>query len=181
MAMSERSFIKSLSLLIFIFSVFSPQEILPAPVNEMSTEASEKKSDSPLPFLSVGQPIEITSDRLTADNQAKTAVFDGSVKAKQGETLLSADWMKVFYSEGGDITRIHARGGVHFSRRDREISSEEATYFQDEGKVVFTGNPVAKDSKGTITGTKMIYFTENGRSIVENSHVILKRSSDNGT
>ncbi len=120
------------------------------------------------------QPVEITAERLTADNRAHTAVFEGSVVARQGEVTLYADWMKVFYSGSGDVREIRARGNVKLTKGGREITSEEAVYYRDEQKVVFSGNPVAAEGNGTISGSRMVYYLVDDRSVVEDSRVIIK-------
>jgi lipopolysaccharide export system protein LptA len=50
------------------------------------------------------QPIEITSDRLDVDQEAKTAIFEGNVDAIQGQVHLKADRLKVYYE--GDTASI---------------------------------------------------------------------------
>ncbi|NOZ24621.1 MAG: lipopolysaccharide transport periplasmic protein LptA [Nitrospirae bacterium] len=120
-------------------------------------------------------PVEITAERLTADNRTHTAVFEGTVVAKQGDVTLYADWMKVFYSDSGDVSKIEAKGNVRLTRGGREISSEEAVYYRKEQTVVFTGNPVAKEGNSMISGSRMIYYLGDDRSVVENSRVIIKR------
>ncbi len=120
------------------------------------------------------EPVEITADRLTADNNTGTAVFEGSVVARQGGLTLHADWMKVIYSDQREIKEIQARGRVRLTQDGREITSDEAVYYRNEQMVVFTGNPVAREEKSTVTGSRMTYYIEEGRSVVENTRVIIK-------
>ncbi len=128
-------------------------------------------------FFAEKGPIEITSEKLYADNRTNRSVFEGSVVARQGMTVLYADRMEVVYTEKGDVEEIIATGNVRLVKGDREVTSSKAHYFQKEGKIVFTGSPVAKDSKSTVSGTKMVYYIQEGKSIVENSKVILKRAN----
>jgi lipopolysaccharide export system protein LptA len=120
-------------------------------------------------------PITITSASLTADNKAHTALFEKNVVAKTTDMTINADRMLVYYKEqGGDVTKIEAKGNVQVYRDARVITSTEAVYFADEEKVVFTGNPRAIDGENVVTGSKIIYYTNDDRSFVENSKVILK-------
>ncbi|MBS1114482.1 MAG: lptA, partial [Nitrospirae bacterium] len=58
-------------------------------------------------------PITITSETLTADNKAHTALFEKSVVAKTTDLTIQADKMLVFYQEdGGEVTKIEATGSV---------------------------------------------------------------------
>jgi lipopolysaccharide export system protein LptA len=132
--------------------------------------AEEKKVDG---FFSENLPIEITSERLVADNTKNRAVFEGSVMAKQGETILKADWMEVTYNDQGEVIKIHAKGNVKIQRNDKEVVSEEVEYLRQEGKIIFTGNPVATSPNSRISGKRITYFIEDGRSVVEESKVIL--------
>ncbi len=124
-------------------------------------------------------PITITSESLTADNKAHTALFEKNVVAKTTDLTIQADKMLVFYrEEGGEVTKIEATGNVKVLREARIITSKSATYFADEEKVIFTGEPRAMDGDNVVSGTKMIYFMVDDRFLVENSKVILKSKKD---
>lgn len=121
-------------------------------------------------------PITITSESLTADNKAHTALFEGKVVAKTTEMTIYSDKMLVFYKEGsGDVTKIEATGNVRLVKETRVITSQNATYYADEDKVVFTGDPRAMDGENVVTGAVMTYFISDDRSLVEKSRVFLKK------
>jgi len=124
-------------------------------------------------------PITITSETLTADNKAHTALFENKVVAKTTNLTIQSDKMLVFYNEnGGDVTKIEATGNVRVTREARIIISKEATYFAEEEKVVFTGEPRAMDGDNVVSGTKIVYFMGDDRYLVENSKVVLKSRKD---
>ena len=122
-------------------------------------------------------PTVITSESLTADNKAKTALFTGSVVAKKGDTTLYADRMLVYYSEsgsGGNIDRIEADGNCRLIRGDRVLTSGKLVYYAGaEERAVFTENPRGAEGKNIVTGTKMTYYMKDDRSVVENSKVFI--------
>jgi lipopolysaccharide export system protein LptA len=124
-------------------------------------------------------PVVITSSTLTADNKARTALFEGSVVAKTESMTIFSKKMLVSYTENGKITKIEATGDVKVMKGDRVITSDEATYFADEEKVVFTGQPKAVEGPNLVTGTKIIYMMKDDRSLVENSKVFMERSPRN--
>ncbi len=130
-------------------------------------------------LLETKGPIVITSSSLDADNKARTALFEGSVVAKTETMTIFSEKMRVYYAEDGKITKIEAGGGVKLIKGERVITSEEATYFAAEEKVVFTGQPKAVEGTSMVTGTKMIYLMKDDRSIVENSKVFTEGSSRN--
>jgi len=124
-------------------------------------------------------PITVTSETLTADNKNHNAIFEKNVIAKTTDMTIHADLMLVYYKEqGGDVTKIEAKGNVKIYRDAKVITAHEATYFAEEEKVVFTGNPRAIDGGNVVTGTKITYYTKDDRSVVENSKVILKNKQD---
>jgi lipopolysaccharide export system protein LptA len=127
------------------------------------------------PKENIKGPITITSETLTADNKAHTALFEINVIARTTNLTIYADKMLVFYKEdGGDVTKIEATGNVKVLKEARIITAKAATYFAAEEKVLFTGDPRAVDGDNIVSGTKITYFTEDDRFLVENSRVILK-------
>ena len=124
-------------------------------------------------------PVTITSETLTADNKAHTALFEKKVVATTTNLTIQSDKMLVFYNEvGGDVTKIEATGNVRVLRESRIITAKAATYYADEETVVFTGDPRAIDGDNIVSGTKITYFMDNDRFRVENSKVILKNKKE---
>ncbi|MGC2063069.1 MAG: LptA/OstA family protein [Thermodesulfovibrionales bacterium] len=128
---------------------------------------------------SVKGPITVTSESLTADNKAHTALFETNVVARTPDMSMAADKMLIFYREdGGEVTKIEATGNVRLIKESRVITAQNAIYYADEDKVVFTGEPKAIDGDNVVTGTKMTYLIKEDRSRVENSKVLLKNKRD---
>jgi lipopolysaccharide export system protein LptA len=150
----------SLVSLIFIFPMLIG--------NAVSAEAVKKV---------IGQgPIVITSEKMTADNQANTALFERSVVARNAGTILYADRMLVYSDKGsGDVTRIDATGEVKMIKEKRVITSKEATYYAEGEKVIFNGDPKAVENGNVITGKKMTYLMNEDRFLVDDSKVFLPK------
>ncbi len=120
-------------------------------------------------------PIQVTSDTLTADKMARTMLFEHNVIAQSQDMTLFADKMVVTYKKDtGDVSVIKATGSVKLHKDAQLITAQAATYYADEDKVVFSGNPRALDGENVVTGTRMIYFVSDDRTYVENSSVYLK-------
>lgn len=125
------------------------------------------------------KPIVITSQTLTANNKNNTAIFEGSVVAKSGDIIIYSDKMEVSYNNSqGKIAKIHAYGNVRVHKKERAIFSKEATYLGEEEKIIFTGEPKAVDGENVITGTQIIYFLKDDRTIVKGSRVVLKKHEE---
>lgn len=120
-------------------------------------------------------PIQVTSDMLTADKNARTMLFEHNVIAKSQDMTLYADKMVVSYKKGsGGVSLIEASGSVKLHKGTQVITAETATYHADDDKVVFSGNPRAMDGDNIVAGTSMIFFISDDRTYVENSTVYLK-------
>ena len=119
-------------------------------------------------------PLIITSEHLNADNKNRIATFTGSVKAVKGDSTLYADKMVVYYTEDQKkVDRIEATGNIRLYKETKTITAEKAVYYGASDSVVFTGSPQANDGKNQIAGTKMTYYIQDDRTVVENSHVVL--------
>jgi len=125
-----------------------------------------------------GEPVTITSKTLTADNKTKIAVFEGAVKAVKGDMTIYADKMTVYYQDersGSSIEKIDSEGNIKVIKGERVITSTFAQYLAGfDEKIIFTGEPRATDGGNVITGSKMTYFLNSERYIVENSRVLLQ-------
>ncbi|NLI30216.1 MAG: hypothetical protein GX423_09085 [Nitrospiraceae bacterium] len=147
------------------------------------------------------EPLIITSKTLVADNQEKTATFEGNVVARKGTMTLYADRMIVYSKkdmnqaldasaaptppapakekdkqgeESAEIDKVEADGNVRLIKGNRVVTAGFATYFtQPEEYVVFIQKPRAAEGPNVVTGTKMTYYLKDDRSVVENSKVFL--------
>ena len=124
-------------------------------------------------------PIIINSQRLTADNKARTGLFEISVVAKTPDMTIYTDKMLVYYEKDtGNVKRIDATGSVKFIKEDRVITSKEATYYADGEKVIFTGEPRAVQGENVVTGIRMTYFMNDDRFFVEDSKALLTKKKE---
>lgn len=120
-------------------------------------------------------PVVITSETLVADNRTGSALFKGSVVARSDDMTMTSDRMKVSYAEGGGVNTIEAEGSVKLVRGEQVIVSERAVYHAGVRKVTFTGSPRALEGANVVTGTRMTYFLDDGRFVVEGSRVFIEQ------
>lgn len=128
------------------------------------------------------EPIRIDADRLDAYNEQRLVVFSGNAVAVQGDKVLKADKLLLYYRKGesqkekvastevgksGDLDRIEAKGRVTMTQGDRIVTGEEAVYFQGTQQVVVTGNPVMREKKNVVRGDRIIVFLKENRGLVE--------------
>ncbi len=135
--------------------------------------------EAPLDSNQEDQKIHIKSDRLILNSESKYAEFIGNTHTTQGDTVITADILKVFYNSGIEskniagtdeqsIKKIIAKGNVkiHFDERDAE--ADQAVYTTEDRVLVLSGDD-AKISSGDdfFTGEKIILHRDDGRIIFE--------------
>jgi lipopolysaccharide export system protein LptA len=124
-----------------------------------------------------GDPIRITADRLVTDNAKRSAQFSGNVKAVQGDTVITADRLTIFYNSGGgsssttsvqNIERLKAEGQVRIEFDNKVAVSNQAVYIIAERKLILSG-PGSKVISGQdeISGSKITFFRDDGRVALE--------------
>ena len=160
---------KKISLLV-LFCLFITNNFLYAQ-NIFDTKNLNKKNE----------PIEITSDRMEAFNEKKMVVFSGNATAKQGDITLKADQLFLYnknepgkndkiatkeISTSGELDKIVAKGNVIITQKERMATGNEASYQQDTGQIILTGNAILREGKNIITGCKVIVYTNEDRGSV---------------
>lgn len=128
-----------------------------------------------------GDPIRITADKLVTDGRTNSAQFTGSVRAVQGQSILTADSLTIIFDSQGDkggtsepaegsanIKRIEASGNVRIEFDNRVAVGEQAVYITDERKLVLKG-PSAKviSGKDEAVGSMITFYRNDGRVSME--------------
>jgi len=125
----------------------------------------------PTPTQSEGvskEPVEITADRMEADDVAKTVVFIGHAVARQADVTLYADRLMIYnVAKGGDVDRIVAEGGVRIVQGTRIATGGKAEYFRNEDRIVLTGSPKVVDGTNSVQGHEISLFLKENRSVVK--------------
>jgi lipopolysaccharide export system protein LptA len=123
------------------------------------------------------QPIEITADSLEVLQEQKIATFAGNVDAVQGDMVLSADRLRVYY--GGDdanaasgpagtgsIRRIEAQGNVLLSSPRETAQGDAGVYDVASSQVTLEGGVVLTRGDNVIRGQRLETDLASGRSRV---------------
>jgi lipopolysaccharide export system protein LptA len=112
-------------------------------------------------------PIEITADRLSADNARNSVTFEGAVRAKQGDVSLDADRIFAEYSKAaGAVEKIVAEGNVRVSQAGRTATASRAVFYNLEQRIVLTGNTVLTQGENTLKGETLTIYLRENRSVV---------------
>jgi lipopolysaccharide export system protein LptA len=141
---------------------------------------STATADSDLPAGKAADPeakkIHITADRLisnTADNQAE---FTGNVKARQGETEIHADSLKILFSDKSapgntspaqSLEKLVAVGNVEIKFDNRLAVARQAVYITAQRMLVLSGEASVTSGDNTIAGETITFYRDDGRFTVE--------------
>jgi len=122
------------------------------------------------PLTGSKEPIEITSDRLDADDNSRILMFIGNAVAKQGDATIYADRLTVRYAEqGGDVDRVVAEGNVRIVQGERLATSRRADFFRDQERILLTGDPQITEKGSVVKGHQITLFVKERRAVVQAS------------
>jgi len=122
-------------------------------------------------------PIEITADLLEVEQRDRIATFTGNVDAVQGDLVLSADKLRVFYTGNdevseaapgatGSIRRIEAEGNVFFTSPEETAQGEAGLYDVVANLLSLEGSVVLTREDNVIRGQQLEIDLVSGRSRV---------------
>ncbi len=73
------------------------------------------------------------------------------------------------------IRMVEATGRVNIKKEDGHATCQKAVYYEDQRKIVLTGDPVAWQKGTRVSGKRIIMFLDEDRSVVEgDSQVVIE-------
>ncbi len=136
----------------------------------LSSVVLVQAADKTVSFGNRKDPVEITADKLDFDQKKRVAVFSGNVVARQAETSLEADVLRVVFSSGSEqeLKEIIATGKkVTVKLQNKKAVCRKMHYYADGRKIILTGNPSIDDGKNVISGEEITFFIDDERSVVK--------------
>ena len=120
-------------------------------------------------------PIEISADTLEVAQEERIATFSGNVDAVQGELLLSADVLKVYYEgkssgvglaagSGSSIRRIDASGHVIITSPKETAEGHYGTYDVPAKLMTLEGAVVLTRGENVVRGERLELDLVSGKS-----------------
>ena len=160
--------------------------ILGAPALAAKNPASKGQVTDISPQLDNKAPIRITSDRMEADQQARTIAFEGHVLVRQSDLTITSNRLKVTMAQetkgGKAVAQKHAigaadpaqridyidfTGDVKVTQQDRVATAQEAIFMQKERKILLKGSPVVTKGQDRIQGKLITIYLKDNRCVVE--------------
>ncbi len=128
-------------------------------------------------------PIHIEANKMTSTEKTNSVVFTGDVDAKQGDVRIRSDEMTVFYTPGAagqekkgeqkkttqQVEKLICVGNVELTRGQWLGTAKKMVYLSKERQVILTDNAKAWQGQNMVSGDKIIYYLDEGRSEVISS------------
>jgi lipopolysaccharide export system protein LptA len=128
-------------------------------------------------------PISIEADNMSSKEKNNSVLFKGNVDAKQGDVQIRSDEMTVYYSmkkNGQDkkgsnkkqanatqqVEKLICIGNVEITRAEWLGTSDKMDYLAQERQVILKGNAKAYQGQNMVSGDKIVYYIDEGRSEV---------------
>ncbi len=118
------------------------------------------------------QPIEITADMLEVHQSDNIAIFQGNVDAVQGNIVMRADKLVVYYREAEEdetnlgISRIDAEGNVFISSPQETAQGQRGVYDVVNARIDLAGDVILTWGDNIIEGDTLQMDLEAGTSSV---------------
>lgn len=113
-------------------------------------------------------PIFITSDRMEVDRKKNTITYQGQVVAIQADMTVRSDTLTAYYTaDMKRMTETVAEGKVQVTQGDRVATGTKAVFRDQEQTITLTGNPVVRQGNNQVSGSRIIFFIEEGRAVAE--------------
>lgn len=125
-------------------------------------------------------PVEITADTLSVDQDTGRATFVGNVLVGQGEMRLSAPRVLVVYNEtNSGIDSVSATGGVTLVSGPDAAESQKADYDIGTGVIVMTGDVLLTQGASALTSERMTVNMRDGTARMVGRVKTVFQSKDN--
>jgi lipopolysaccharide export system protein LptA len=120
-------------------------------------------------------PLLVYSDKMvvTFRSQSSEGAKPGSDDRKPANAATPSKGTEAMPSVSNrSVNRIEATGHVKIEKENGNATCEKAVYFNDEEKIVLTGDPVAWEKGTRVSGKQITMYLAEDRSVVEGgSHV----------
>ncbi|MDB5539715.1 MAG: LptA [Devosia sp.] len=117
------------------------------------------------------EPVKVTADGFTIDQNNKNATFSGNVVITRTGLTLWADKVVVIYGSGGegDIDSLTATGQVRIKTSTQEATGSKATFDPDSQVLRLTDNVTVVNAQGTVSGPELTINLQTGNSVFKGS------------
>ncbi len=160
--------------------------ILSAPARAATGSTSQNQLTGITPSINNKSPIHITADKMVANQQARTIVFQGHVCVRQNDLTITSNLLTVTMAQQNPkqtpnvkqpanndsnpsqrIDYIDFKGDVKVTQQDRVATAQEAIFYQKQQKILLEGSPVVTKGQDRIQGKLITIYLKDNRCVVE--------------
>lgn len=160
-----------------------------APLSISAAQAQQAVPFDGLKLSDSKDPVSIDAEKLEINDKESVAVFTGNVLVKQGDIMLRAGRMQVFYGKpkegddkakggigglsgaglgAGGIEKLLVDGKVYLKSGTQVATGDAGTYDAKAQTMVLTGQKVVlSDGDNIATGCKLTANTQTGKAFLE--------------
>lgn len=114
------------------------------------------------------EPIFITSDRMEVDQKKQTITYTGRVVAQQGDLIMKSQVLTANYNaDMKALNEVVAEGQVQVTQGDRVATGTKAVFDDKNQTIILTGDPVVRQGNSQVSGSRITFFVEQERAVVE--------------
>ena len=117
------------------------------------------------------EPVEITSERLSADLGQNKITFIGQVIVRQGNRVIYADRIDATYEQGGELKSLSAQGNVKMTATDSFAAGQNLLWDNKKQTVRLWGNPRLIQGRQMILGEEMLFFVKQDRLTISKPRI----------
>ncbi len=123
-------------------------------------------------------PIQIQADSMSSVEKTSSVIFKGNVDAKQGDVQIRCDTMTVHYTKvekgqkkepavAQQVEKLTCVGNVEITRGEWLGTAQKMNYMEKLKQVILLGQAKAYQDQNMVSGEKIVYYIDEGRSVVE--------------
>lgn len=162
------------SLLLLLLSGFAVRTVGDAATPE---KAETKKGGGAFEF-NKNDPIYITADWMEFDQIKNTITYKGRVVATQGDMTVRSETLTADYNpDMKQIKQIVAEGKVNATQGNRMATGDKAVFDDQAKTLTLTGDPIMRQGNSQISGSRVIYFVEQDKAVVEGDGKVRVRAT----
>jgi lipopolysaccharide export system protein LptA len=125
------------------------------------------------------EPIKIEADRLEVRDPDKLAIYSGNVQVRQGDSLLKAPELRVFYTgeptesgaPGSQVSRIEAGPAVTVTSGDQSATGSSMVLDMGQEVITMSGNVVLTQGPNVVRGERLIVNLQTKQGRMEGGRV----------
>lgn len=140
-----------------------------------NNKETKKRSEGTAFQASKKDPIFITSNWMEADRKKNTITYKGQVVAIQADMTMRSEILTAYYDPYmKQLKEAIAEGKVQVVQRDKVARGAKAVFNGKAQTITLTGSPVVRQGNSEVTGSRIIFFIEEDRAVVEGGNERVK-------